>query len=74
MFKKIFSLRLSLFFFAIVAICGIAFNVIGSSVDEQGFLQEPFALIPIGWLAFLLGLLTGGIYLIRRIVTIVANR
>jgi len=34
--------------------CFVAFALIGSTVDENGLLHEPFALIPIGWL--LLGL------------------
>jgi len=32
-----------------------AFRLIGSSVDQDGFLHEPFALLPIGWLFVLLG-------------------
>ncbi|MBU1017678.1 DUF3955 domain-containing protein [Patescibacteria group bacterium] len=28
--------------------CSLAFNLIGSYLDENGFLHEPFALIPIG--------------------------
>jgi len=32
-----------------------AFRLVGSSVDQDGFLHEPFALLPIGWLFVLLG-------------------
>ena len=35
--------------------CVVAFEVIGSSVDEDGTLIEPFFLIPIAWLLFLSG-------------------
>jgi hypothetical protein len=35
--------------------CFVAFGVIGSSVDEDGTLVEPFFLIPIAWLLFLTG-------------------
>lgn len=34
----------------------IAFNLIGSYVDADGWLHEPFALIPMAWLCGLLGL------------------
>lgn len=36
----------------------VAFGLIGSSVDEQGALQEPFGLIPIGWLFLFASVLT----------------
>ena len=35
--------------------CVIAFEVIGSSVAEDGTLVEPFFLIPLAWLLFLTG-------------------
>jgi hypothetical protein len=35
--------------------CVVAFEVIGSSVNEDGTLVEPFFLIPIAWLLFLSG-------------------
>lgn len=69
MLKKFFSWEVALFFFGIVIVCGIAFNLMGSYVDEQGILHEPFAFIPIAWLSFLLGLISGGGFLIQRLVT-----
>jgi Protein of unknown function (DUF3955) len=33
----------------------IAFRYIGSSIDQDGFLHEPFALLPVGWLLVILG-------------------
>lgn len=41
-------------------ICWGAYQMIGSHVDAEGILREPFALIPLGWL-FLLGALVTGI-------------
>jgi len=42
-----------------------AFRFIGSSVDQNGFLHEPFALLPVGLLFVLLGALWIGIARIR---------
>ena len=39
--------------------CVIAFQVIGSSVADDGTLVEPFFLIPIAWLLFLAGGILG---------------
>ena len=48
--------------------CAIAFEVIGSSVADDGTLVEPFFLIPIAWLLFLLGgILAISTFIIRRI-------
>ena len=44
---------------AIGLACAIAFHLIGSTIDANGLLHEPFALIPIGYLFFAAGLLTG---------------
>jgi hypothetical protein len=35
--------------------CWLAYNLIGSTVDADGFLQEPFALIPTGYLLVIIG-------------------
>jgi hypothetical protein len=35
--------------------CIVAFEVIGSSVNDNGTLVEPFFLIPIAWLLFVSG-------------------
>ena len=39
-------------------LCLLAFNLIGSTVDAQGVLHEPFALLPIGFLLIALGALS----------------
>ena len=67
MAEKIISKRLALFFLYLSLICMIAYQSIGSTVDEQGILHEPFALIPIGWIAFVLCLITVWIYLARKL-------
>jgi len=36
--------------------CQLGFKLIGSSVDENGFLAEPFGLLPISWMFISLGL------------------
>ena len=42
-------------FLALAAACFTSFKLIGSRVDASGMLHEPFALIPLGWLAGLVG-------------------
>jgi hypothetical protein len=46
--------------FAVACIsCGIAYRVIGVRIDSDGYLREPFALIPIGYLTGTAALVTG---------------
>ena len=58
----------SAIFFVLSGICFVSFNLIGSTVDKQGVLHEPFFLIPIGYLFILFGIITMCIYLIRRFI------
>ena len=53
---------------AIASACAVAYELIGSHVDADGWLREPFVLIPIGWLSGLAGvsLLVLGLLLRRR--------
>ena len=46
--------------------CFLLVNMIGATVDKNGFLHEPFFLIPIGYLFLLVGLVSGIVYLIQR--------
>lgn len=62
-----YLLPLALFFAAAGLACVVGYNLIGSTVDAQGVLHEPFGLIPIGWACFLLAGIFGGWYLLRRI-------
>lgn len=40
-------------------ICFVAFNLIGSTVDASGLVNEPFFLIPVGYLLFAAGAVIG---------------
>lgn len=42
--------RLALFFAVSCLGCTVAYKPIGQRIDDQGILQEPFALIPLGYL------------------------
>lgn len=44
----------------------ITFRLVGSSIDADGFLREPFALLPIGFLLVLVGCVTALIGWIKR--------
>lgn len=46
---------LSLLLLTLGALCLGAYTLIGSQVDGQGFVHEPFALIPLAWLSLGLG-------------------
>ncbi|EDP59875.1 DUF3955 domain-containing protein [Vibrio sp. AND4] len=48
--------KISVLFCISGILCLIAYHVIGSSIDENGFLVEPFGLIPLFWFFQLLAL------------------
>lgn len=48
--------------------CWGAYALIGSEVDAQGLLHEPFFLIPIGWLFIFASLTVAGLSLIMYLV------
>lgn len=50
-------IRIGVFFVAIGFSCLLAFHLIGSSIDPNGFIQEPFGLLPIGYLLVFVGVL-----------------
>jgi hypothetical protein len=52
----------------------IAFHLIGSSIDSDGMLHEPFALIPIGLWLIVAGALVGAVGLARAAVHALARR
>lgn len=62
--------RWNLYFSLSMIVAGIIsfllFRLIGSTVDSSGYLQEPFFLVPIGYLFLLVGLIDGVIYLVQR--------
>ncbi|MFQ2404213.1 DUF3955 domain-containing protein [Aeromonas caviae] len=46
--------------------CFLAFNLLGSTLDAQGFLHEPFALLPLGYLQLFTGMVLTVIPLLRK--------
>ena len=50
-----------------VACLGL-FTLLPSSIAPDGRLQEPFALLPLGWALIALGVVGLGVILIRRIL------
>lgn len=44
----------------------VAYQVVGVHVDAEGFLHEPFALIPLAWLSGLTGAVLVAIAVWRR--------
>jgi prepilin signal peptidase PulO-like enzyme (type II secretory pathway) len=50
---------ISVAFLVFAAACVIAFNLIGSTVDTDGMVQEPFFLLPLAVLFVLTSLITG---------------
>ena len=55
---------ISVAFLVCAAACVLVFNLIGSTVDENGIVQEPFFLLPFAALLVLLGMITGLIAII----------
>ena len=47
-------------------LCLLAFNLIGATIDAQGVLHEPFALLPIGFLLIALGALSYIYHLVKN--------
>lgn len=50
-------MKLAALFTALEVISLISFQLIGSYVDSQGYLHEPFGLLPIGFLFIFMGIL-----------------
>ena len=45
--------------------CGIVYQLSPNYIDEQGFLHESFGFIPLGYLFFFTGIITGTIALVK---------
>lgn len=62
--------KISLYIMIIMVVTGVACfllsSMIGSYIDNNGILHEPFFLIPIGYLFLLAGLVSGLVHLISR--------
>ena len=54
--------KITITFLVLGILCFLSFGLIGSEVDENGFLIEPFFLIPIGWLFLFLGFFSFHLY------------
>jgi len=63
---KQFSRKLAYLFISLTIIFLLAFTLIGSEVDENGTLQEPFFLIPFSYLTFVLGIIFAIISVIKK--------
>ena len=58
--------KLSILFIVAGTLCRLAFNLIGATIDAQGVLHEPFALLPIGFLLIALGALSYIYHLVKN--------
>jgi hypothetical protein len=67
MFKKYY---LSEIFFLVGLFCFILYQTIGSYVDSEGFLKEPFFLIILGMIFTLFSII---IFIIKWIVCLIKN-
>lgn len=56
------------------SLCLIAFHLIGSSIDGDGMLHEPFALVSIGLWLIVAGALVGAAGLARAALRALARR
>lgn len=55
-----------LFLVVLTIAFGLAYELIGSHVDADGWLREPFGLIPLAWLSGLAGVVLVAVGLWRR--------
>jgi len=65
---------LGVLLFVGAVVCIAAFTMIGSEVDAQGMVQEPFFLIPLFWLFLLFSLIAGGVNIVARIAQIIHQK
>ena len=62
---KFISLKTALCLIGLGAACWLAFGALGSHVDEQGMLREPFGLVPAGLLSMAAGAVVGVLHFTR---------
>ena len=53
-------------FISLAIIFMLAFNLIGSEVDADGGLKEPFFLIPFSYVSFVLGIIFAVISVVKK--------
>ena len=63
---KRLSRNLAYLFISLAIIFVLAFNIIGSEVDADGVLQEPFFLIPFSYVSFVLGIIFAVISVVKK--------
>jgi ABC-type polysaccharide/polyol phosphate export permease len=63
---KRLSRNLAYLFISLAIIFMLTFNLIGSEVDADGVLQEPFFLIPFSYVSFALGIVFAVISVIKK--------
>ena len=63
---KQLSRKLAYLFISLAIIFMLAFNLIGSEVDADGVLQEPFFLIPFSYVSFVLGIIFAVISVVKK--------
>jgi len=56
--KRLKQFRWSVMFMLLASAALMSYQLIGSHIDAQGFLVEPFGLIPIFWLCLLLAIVS----------------
>lgn len=64
--KAQISLYVTLVLIVTGVVCFVLKVILGSTIDGNGVLHEPFFLIPIGYLFLLLGIISGVSYLFKR--------
>ena len=63
---KQLSRKLAYLFISLTIIFMLAYNLIGSEVDANGVLREPFFLIPFSYLTFALGIIFAIISVVKK--------
>jgi len=63
---KRLSRNLAYLFISLAIIFMLTFNLIGSEVDADGVLKEPFFLIPFSYVSFALGIVFAVISVVKK--------
>ncbi|NLC54916.1 MAG: DUF3955 domain-containing protein [Erysipelothrix sp.] len=64
--KASLTLKIALISAIIANLCLFAYSIIGSSVDVNGFLQEPFFLVPIAYFFVLIAIISGLLFMAKE--------
>jgi hypothetical protein len=59
---------IAVLFWLLALVCFLAYRLIGSSIDEDGVLVEPFFLVPLFWLCIVLGCIAFAASLLRSLL------